>query len=1674
VALTVALRFLAIPGPICRARRNRKLERKKKMKKSPLLQLLWMSVVLCLLTNLSFAQSDGLGLQPYGTYSGDVNLGIGNLNLTIPLFSLSGRDGHDLNVSMSYNSKAWVYTPHYSHSTGQLLYNTWELSPGAFWRLPLATTMHSELVTTGSINPGTFELKCWEHYVVTLPDGSSHSFPDVKTRCSKSWCVYPQGNSCGVETGPAPEYEVHTGPSLDHAMLMLHVENFGTSGPTLSFPDGHKITACNGNGWSPEDSNGNCITINGTPDPNTGDFTTGTITDTVGRNFVVSQTGQPNTEAIQYTDSNGTQQNIYINYSPTTLTPTFNSAPNNPTKNANLVSSIVLPNGRSYTFQHNNFGELTQITYPTGGYTRYDYGTFQTNLTPADERWVVAKHVCRRSDGACTPGVDEDDTTYSPALTYWNGYSFTTGGNTVIEAAGTSAPRKAFYQFTGDQYSGPMEALKVIYNPDGSTAETVTTEYSSPGSVGLTQLIRPIRKTTTLANGFVKKSEWDYDTFNSGIPVPDDNILNEREYDWGYGAAGALLRTTHNDWIHTNPVNGVDYTSPSIYMLNRKADTIVYDAGGNVVAQTFNDYDYFGLLSDLGGAPQHDNNYSTAYTTRGNLTHVWRWLNTNNTYITSAQNYYDDLGNLRQTTDANGNSTYFDYSNLFDDFGCLIPNTSPQAWLTGTTNALGQSTLSAHYACTGLLEWQGDQNDINANRANARFTYDSMNRVSGVSSADGGQTNHFYQDTPSFNAPYVYQQEAVDANTTAHSWTQVDGLGRPIRSAKLNGEAGPNVVDDVDTCYDALGRKSFVTYPYQMSGWMQGSYHCPPDAATPPGDSFTYDALGRVTRVTHSDGSHVDTDYSQFPVVTGTDEAGKRRRNQTDALGRLIAVWEPDANGNLSYETDYQYDTLDNLVRVDQKGGDPDPANWRTRTFAYDSLSRLIQANNPESGTITYAYDNAGNLISKTAPAPNQFDPSVTVTTSYAYDALNRLTSKSFSTGGGVVYVYDQSNLWGVNTQNSIGRLSALYNFVPNLDPSITVTTAISYDVMGRPAFERTWNWRSNGAPTQDFSYTYDLDGSLSSVQYPTGRTISYKYNAAQRPVWAKDLTNNINFVTNATYTASGALSSLVNGSTATFAGITTTNSYDSRLQPVFLTASSPAGTIFNLGYDFHLGADDNGNVYAVNNNKVFDHTRDQSFTYDQLNRLVSAQNAGTDCSQQLPDGQTRYWGESYGYDAWGNMTSRNVTKCSAEGSVPGANAKNQMNGMVYDAAGNLVTGGYSYDAENQLISASLANVKFDYDADGRRVQKSNGTLYWYADGDNVLEETNLSGALKAEYIFFGGQRIARRDPSGAVHYYFADHLGSTDIVTSATGTVEEESEYYPFGGERGIIDSGIGNNYKFTGKERDPEDGLDDFGARYNTWYFSRFTTPDPTMKSAVLVIPQSWNRYSYVLNNPLRYIDPNGELWVSSGNSADPYSWVDTCGQKQTCYEQIATQVGENVIIYGPNDANDKQTISPNDYGYIDLDAVAGASGAYFKFQSGVTAIWGSPQTAVDLYNAASDYHKRRPNDGKLSLNDTGEYNGELFPPHATHDLGRSIDMRYIDENGKEIAAGDLSVEKADDNRMRDLVNAFEDNGFNQNYSDNNVNLGTEWATKHKNHIHMGKTKERGQCEIGATKCK
>jgi YD repeat-containing protein len=576
------------------------------------------------------------------------------------------------------------------------------------------------------------------------------------------------------------------------------------------------------------------------------------------------------------------------------------------------------------------------------------------------------------------------------------------------------------------------------------------------------------------------------------------------------------------------------------------------------------------------------------------------------------------------------------------------------------------------------------------------------------------------------------------------------------------------------------------------------------------------------------------------------------------------AIWSTGtglstADPSVAYRTLYFYDALGNMYCVEQHGDAasgtgcpatppgpsdapvaPDPNNaWRRRLFAYDSLSRLRWASNPESGVITYTYDADGELLQKTSPAPNPNPPQPTQTVSYCYDELHRVSKRDYQahtfnppacpiTAPVVSYVYDVGD-------NAKGHLTSLTDQAGTAQAGATY----SYDIMGRLTTEtRTLKGANDAAISKTVSYEYNLDGSLYKLHYPSGAVVTYTPDSAGRTVSAVD-GSGINYVTGATYGPDSALTGFVSGSGGP-AAITNSFTYNKRLQPLTMSATAPSQTVFSIGYDFHLGNGDNGNVFGIINYKDTTHGRDQTFTYDALNRLTSAQNAGTNCATMVLQNKTEYWGNSYGYDAWGNLLQKTITKCGAENLVVTADPHNWIHASgtdyQYDAAGNMTRNvtptvqTYTYDEENRLTGA--AGYTYTYDGDGNRVRKSNGnlaangTLYWYMT-PGVVAESDLAGATKTEYIFFDGERVARRDGAtgtGGVFYYFSDHLKTASVITDSAGAIKAESDYYPWGGELQFVNNDS-NDYKFTGKKRDAETGLDYFGALLLEWVGAPWT---------------------------------------------------------------------------------------------------------------------------------------------------------------------------------------------------------------------------------------------------------
>ncbi len=307
----------------------------------------------------------------------------------------------------------------------------------------------------------------------------------------------------------------------------------------------------------------------------------------------------------------------------------------------------------------------------------------------------------------------------------------------------------------------------------------------------------------------------------------------------------------------------------------------------------------------------------------------------------------------------------------------------------------------------------------------------------------------------------------------------------------------------------------------------------------------------------------------------------------------------------------------------------------------------------------------------------------------------------------------------------------------------------------------------------------------------------------------------------------------------------------------VFATqATIPPVPFIDLEYFY----DEVNNVAAIVDH--IDSSNNYSMQYDNLDRLIGANGP---------------WGPgSFNYDAIGNRTNKNISGANTDYSY--SPSDNRLSGYTHDANGNVLQDDnftYDYDSENQLIavrSGGTVIVQYQYDGDGRRISKTvnNGekTYYGYGTGINVLTEFNSQGVPRFDYIYVGNRNISRVnfDSNGAIQsktFYHTDHLGSNIAITDETSTVVWDQSYLPFGDFYSGTGS-IDNTHQYTEKEFEEETGLYYYGARYYHPGFGRFMSVDQAGGDPT--DPQSWNRYSYTLNNPYKYVDPDGREPVTA----------------------------------------------------------------------------------------------------------------------------------------------------------------------------------------------------------------
>src|SRR5882672_9033312 len=1236
-----------------------------------------------------------------GTDIESVDVATGHLSVRIPFLSLPGR-GMNYRLGLRYESGFWA-TALRGTSPPQYLWKIekrpYVVTNGLAWSITqpyLTHTTYREFC--GSNLQYNFYVDHNDHYVYHDADGSAHPF-DLESQLAGCW---DGTNNVG--------YTSVTGSSPDTSAAGMWANNFVPLpvNSTLRSADG---TLLLGNGVVIQDTlGGNAINYTAMY----GDYTDANGNqkseypggpDTLGRVIVTQQNGN-NQVSYTYYDSSGTAQTYTVNYASISLSTHFNiTVPSygliiENAETRQKVTSIVLPNGKSYSFQYetNGYGGISRIDFPTGAFVTYVWDTWAD--AQRSYRYVTSRtlnvdgqvYTWNFSRGACDGG------TFYPCEAYAVTVTDPLLNQQVYHADHGSVTSAKIYN--GTAAGTPLRQIDVAY--------LVLKGYRS-GTDETGRL--PTRITTTLDGSVSSKIEYDYETltypyqtctswidcsyngpYSGTWQTSRGNVTEIREYDWGQGSPGGLIRRTKKTSLHdpnAKPSTASTYLSLNIVnkvLTDTICDGIVPCAGtGDQAAKTQYEYDNYvpsgadaNPLLSTSGAAQHDyTNFSTSVIYRGNATRVKRWRNTDSTLLTTTYQY-DDLGNIHLIRDPLTHTTSFSYTDSFANSFCSLPTgKNGQAWVSQVTNALSQNLQVARYPCTGLVQAHKNQNDINASRAGTTYTYDLLGRPTQKNLPDGGQVATAYNDVPPVSSTST--TKITTTPLTNHVITTIeDGLGRQ-RKTQLSSD--PDGTTYTRTAYDALGRKAQEWNPTRCDPDVN-----PSSCAGEPTfgvTTYSYDGSGRVTQLIPPDGTisanNVTSAYSGNST-TVTDQAGRARSSQTDALGRLSTVLEdPGTSPHLNYDTEYQYDVLGNLLRVDQKGGDLNSANWRTRTFTYNSLSQLLTANNPESGTITYNYDLDGNVTSKLSPKQNQTNPNSKVTLSYCYDSLHRLTSKAYTTqscpmaSADVTAAYDQGT-------NGIGHRTGMTDS--------SGSAAWTYDTVGRVASET----RVTASVTKTTSYTYNLDSSIQSMTYPSTRVVNYSYGGAGRALSAIDPTGPINYVTAATYAPQGALYRFTNGSS--IAGAMT---YNSRLQPLqlyFTTGTIVSGTLTQLqqaacptttatlmsrSYAFGLGTNDNGNVISITNCR--DTNRTQNFTYDPLNRIQTAYASG-------PNGSN--WGEDFTIDAWGNLTNRalHTGKAIYEPLNAPALASNELVGFGYDAAGNMTSNGtdaYTYDSENRV-----------------------------------------------------------------------------------------------------------------------------------------------------------------------------------------------------------------------------------------------------------------------------------------------------------------------------------------------------------------------------------------------------
>jgi RHS repeat-associated protein len=1388
------------------------------------------------------------GVMPNGSYSisdiENINVLNGNVNIRLPLASLPPIAGGKLSwtITAQYNSKVWDVT-RYQQNDDPMSWQPYTVNtPGAGggWTIGRTYTIFFRNANEDFerlFYPANSGVPQWDRdlmndnqwwkVVLRMPDGSEHEFrpTDFSSSSYNGGQDFLRGFYKVIPNGSPMRYY-----SVDGTYMFARITS--TQDWTVYLPDGTQIIQTSDGVQRIQDPNGNKIKIFSDLNGNQTHYQD----EQTGRELrlTYNSAGQGQYQ-VWYNTVTGAQEHIDVNLATTTVDGKLYSVASPECASGlaqvlyaqlTVVHEIVFPQTepgqqqRRFTFTYNSDSSTTAT----------DNATFSCPGTPEPYTRAVSNGLGELSR-MVTPSGSIVDYSYN----YDGVTNFAPFGIGDYLSQDTITQKKITHDGTTDTWTyDASDSFGSVTGPDGSVSSEAAfcSMPNTPGcatdKAGLTY--RSVRPFTKIERHWINLAFSGADNLAPNGVVPLNPVV-DAEYTTLTDAAGTALRmsaktfqydyngnvtqTKEYDWFDPavqRDANGVPTGVPPGLTPLRTTDNSYYNAAPSDISANV-----YAKRSVSTGAPlilnalqqttvgagvvqlSYDGQLYGVAPTAGNLTAKKVWDDVDSKWITTGTTY-DLYGNVKTIKDGRQKETKF----FYDDATHALPtrvDVDPQ-------NGTGiQTTLTEYDYSTGLVT---RQIDVNQQESTIDYTNQLLGTVDpfgrpGITKAPTvniNGTNHQRRVTTTYLDSTRQVIVATDLNAEndklLKTRTTTDQLGRPVLTEQT--EDGTNYTISVRNAYLDMGRVTLTSSAMRST-----------TASTDSWTRVTKDTAGRIKEVATFAGATqpvwngttgvftgaVTTDYdAEFTTVT--DQAGKVRRSKVDGLGRLLRVDEPDANGNLGptanpvQPTDYQYDVFDNLKKVTQGA--------QVRNFTYDSLSRLRTAVNPESGTVSYQYDDNSNLLVKTDARG--------VSTHFEYDSLNRVTRRWYNSSSSVTatlhnnptlpvsvgatdevrFYYDTQAL--PSGAPSYLRGFAVGRLVAQVYGSGSNGDYYAYDVLGR----QTLKYQQTGTVNYQLSASYSLSGALKTIVYPSGHTVTNEYDNSGR---LTTFSGNLGDGATRTY-ASDILYSPVGGLVKEQFGTATPvyNKlfYNSRGQLAEIRVSTsytgPTDTTWNRGaiinhysnqcWGMCSGSsmtDNNGNlqkqeVYIPSDDQVSSYTmRWQQYDYDSLNRLNSA--------REVKDNIEK-WKQQFTYDRWGNRTINNavtygigvnnkafaVAPCNSP-SDPCSNRllvpSGQSGVMTYDAAGNLTNDTYTgagtrtYDAENKITSAWGGNNQaqlYGYDASGQRIKRTvDGVATWqvYGLGGELVAEYPANGAAASpqkEYGYRNGQLLITAAPA--------------------------------------------------------------------------------------------------------------------------------------------------------------------------------------------------------------------------------------------------------------------------------------------------------------------------------------